>query len=595
MPELNTLIDALGPMAKSLVSLRFSAGETLLSLLLLLLLSILFSGRHASRKLQTDFAKNVKTITDYVQGLEAGIRLLLKNEINAALHTALKNEDKSGKLDVSEIIAPLSRQADAHLKQSAEHRDEIGERIARANEERMNRVETRIESVSELVKEKVREGGGGGGVGIKEIEEAMHKKLEQHAMYLHDEFAAVVNKIDLFLSTQTDGEGKPVVAPAAVAAAAAPAADGQPQDSLLEILRRLDAKMDLRAKSADGESAPSPAFAGGESAELLQTVRQLDAKINLLAEGGGGKSSADGRLMEVLSQAIGRLGAEVNAKLSLLNDKMERQMENRWSDTLVSLTSLRERIEELAGAGERMESRRDISPFSPTMYAHAHEKDAALSEILAQSLPLENFAMDAELPGGFRVDALVRFPDPRDSIVIDAGFVPPPADPANEYGARRAFAEALSARIAHVADNLIAPPHTGENALMFISSEAVFAEIHSRHRDAVRTARARGIWLTSPSTLPAVVGTVNAAIRDHHAQRRLRDLRETVGQIVEEARHFENRLTEIGDHVNSAWRSVQRAESAGGRLIGGIRDISRAARDQEPPRFPAKHDSADSA
>ncbi len=563
-----------GRMAEGIAALGVSAGEAVVIILLVAVMVLFFRGRDTSLKSRAEFAKNVKTITDYVQGLEASTRMLLKSEIGSAMHTARKqSEGKSEKLDIADIVAPLTRQADAHLKQSAEHRDEIGERIARANEERMNRIETRIEGVGELVK-KERSGGDSGG--------AVHDKIEQQAMYLHDEFAAIAAKIDLLAKPAAADEQSP---------------SPELPEALTQTIQQLDAKIDLLAKSAaDGQPSAT------EPPEMLtQTIQRLDAKIDLLARtgggggsGGGGGAGVDPRLPEMLAQSIHRLGVEMNAKLTLLNDKLERQMESRWSDALVSLASLRDRIEELAGAGEKMDSRRDMSPFSPLMYAHAdEEKDGArqLSEILPQVLPIENFTLNAELPGGRRADALVRFPDPRDSIAIDAGFTPPHAGSGGEYDAKRAFADALAARIAHVADNLIVPPHTGENALLFISSEAVFAEIHSHHRDAVKLAQSRGVWLTSPATLPAVIGAVNTAVRDHHARRRLRELRETVAQIVEEARHFENRLTEIGDHVNSAWRSVQRAENAGGRLIGGIRDMSRAAREPETSRFPVKHDS----
>ena len=145
---------------------------------------------------------------------------------------------------------------------------------------------------------------------------------------------------------------------------------------------------------------------------------------------------------------------------------------------------------------------------------------------------------------------------------------------------RHTFRQELVSHINHVADNLINPPHTGESALLFVASEAAFAEIHVRHRAAVKLALSRRVWLVSPTTLLAVVNTANTAIRDHQARIQLQQMQESVAQIVEEARHFENRLTEIGDHVNSAWRSVQRAEGASGRLIGSIRGISRQETDK---------------
>ena len=497
---------------------EISARHAIAALFLLVLLVLFVRRRRAAAKEHREFAKNVQTVARHIEGMEDGLKMLIKNEILPAVDVQMQRLQADVKssldafsggsgTDAGDIVAPLSRQADAHLKQSAEHRDEIGARLAQICEERMNRIESRMEGLAELVKEQRREDGA------PKDDGALHDKIEQQAIYLHDEFAA------------------------------------------------------------------------------------LAAKIDGLAEASGGASSADGRTLETLAQAVQRLGDELDAKFSRLNENLEKNMEARWSDALGSLSSLRERIEELAGAGER-DARGDISSLSRLMRARGDADDEdgrrQLAELLPQILPLEHFALDAELPGGERADALVRFPDPRDSVAIDAGFSPPPAESSGDgddaqNDSHEAFAAALAARINHIADNLISTEHTGGNALMFVASEAVFAEIHARHRDAVNLAQARGVWLVSPTTLPAVVNVANTAIRDHQARRRLQEMRAAAEQIAEEARHFENRIAEIGDYVNSAQRSVQRAESAGGRLAGSIRDMSRATEETEaaPPRFPA--------
>ncbi|MGI9307412.1 MAG: DNA recombination protein RmuC [Gammaproteobacteria bacterium] len=401
----------------------------------------------------------------------------------------------------------------------------------------------------------------------EQSDEKAREQLEKLSLYLHDEFAAVAAKL-----------ARPAAAPAA-----------------LEELAQLNAQITaLQNRPAENPAAEALAKIGKQLAALQEQFAALQNRPQPGAEYPA--------LLEMLNQSMNRLGAEVDAKLTLLNSKLEKNMETRWSDALSSMNALREQIEELAGAGEQIKNiNQNMTSLSRLMQARSGGDETGarqqLSELLAQILPAEHFMLDVDLPNGHCAAAIVRFPDPKDSVVIDAGlpllsFVQSLDEtlPADERDAKRqAFRQELLAHINHVADCLIAPPDTGESALLFVASESAFAEIHARHRAAVKLALSRRVWLVSPTTLLAVVNTANTAIRDHQARLQLRRMQESVAQIVEEARHFENRLTEIGDHVNSAWRSVQRAENASGRLIGSIRGIAQQPEENERP--PIANDS----
>lgn len=400
-------------------------------------------------------------------------------------------------------------------------------------DERLNRVEDRLEKISELVKEVLRSGGSSEAVQLSD-------KIEQQAMYLHDEFAAI------------------------------------------------SAKIDKLGGGAGGQPAASPSSAGDSSEVKPPSSLSSEDQTTVL---------------KLLSDSMNRLSAEVDAKLTLLNSKLEKNLESRWSDAFSSFSSLREKLEDLAGAGEEMKNiKKDISSLSKLMIARTGMDEEGggrqLAEMLQRMMSSEHFALDVDLPNGHCAAALLRFPDPRDSIAIDAGLslqtftesMDDSITSAERDTKRHAFRRELTSHIHHVADNLIMPPHTGESALIYIPSEAAFAEIHSRHRAAVDLALSRRIWLVSPTTLIAVVNTASSAFRDHNAHMRLIRLQETVSRIVQEAQNFDNRITEIGDHVNSAWRSVQRAENASGRLIGSIRDISLPDNDdQNKYNEPRKH------
>ncbi|MDM5147125.1 DNA recombination protein RmuC [Candidatus Persebacteraceae bacterium Df01] len=292
-------------------------------------------------------------------------------------------------------------------------------------------------------------------------------------------------------------------------------------------------------------------------------------------------------MSETVAQAVDRLTAEVDAKLALLENKMDAGIRERWSEALGSIGNLREQLSELSAAGTRMLDFGDnVQALSRIL---AVRNDTAglpparqqLSDLLAQTLPSEHYQLDAPLTNGNKAAALVRFAEPRETVVIDADlplqtFIDSRAADVSAVvrdEKRVAFGKDVTERIHYVAEQMKGVADV-KNTLLFVASEAAFADIHADHRDAVELAISRRIWLVSPTTLLAVLNTANMAIKDYRAQQQLQQISESVSGIMHEAQYFENRLSEVGDQVSAAWRSVRRAESAGSRLVSSVRGIT---------------------
>ncbi|MBE8157950.1 MAG: DNA recombination protein RmuC, partial [Betaproteobacteria bacterium] len=267
--------------------------------------------------------------------------------------------------------------------------------------------------------------------------DAMREQLEKLSLYLHDEFAAVAAKLE---NISKPGE---TIAPDTAADTAAH------ENAAREQLEKLSSSMHEKfaAVAAKLENMPAPA-------------------------------ADHSMLLEMLNQSMNRLSGEVDAKLTLLNGKLEKHMETRWSDALASINTLREQIENLSNAGEQIKSiNQNMTSLSRLMLVRSgvDEQGARqqLSELLTQILSAEHFMLDVDLPNGHCAAAMVRFPDPKDSVSIDAGlslasFIESLDEtlPASERDSKRqTFRQELVSHINHVADNLISPPHTGESAL----------------------------------------------------------------------------------------------------------------------------------
>ena len=132
------------------------------------------------------------------------------------------------------------------------------------------------------------------------------------------------------------------------------------------------------------------------------------------------------------------------------------------------------------------------------------------------------------------VDCLLQLPNPPGSIAIDAKF------PLESYqlAARRGrpatqrrwqSRSAPSSRrcrkhIGDIRDKYIVPGETAESALMFLPSEAIYAELHANFTGLVDESYRARVWIVSPTTMMATLNTVRAVLKDvQHARAGRRD------------------------------------------------------------------------
>ena len=119
-------------------------------------------------------------------------------------------------------------------------------------------------------------------------------------------------------------------------------------------------------------------------------------------------------------------------------------------------------------------------------------------------MPPSAYAFQSRCRPASRVDCLLKLPNPPGSIAIDAKFplesysalrAVPAGDAAALPVAQRGFQQAIRKHIADIRDKYIVPGETAESALMFLPSEAIYAELHANFTglvDEVATARASG-------------------------------------------------------------------------------------------------------
>jgi DNA recombination protein RmuC len=135
--------------------------------------------------------------------------------------------------------------------------------------------------------------------------------------------------------------------------------------------------------------------------------------------------------------------------------------------------------------------------------------------------------------------------------------------------AARSFRTSVRKHVTDIAERYIINGETADSALMFLPSEAVYAELHANFGDVVREGFARRVWIVSPTTLMATLNTVRAILKDSRMREQAGAIRRELGLLHADVERLVTRVGRLDTHFEQARRDVEEirisAEKASGR------------------------------
>jgi DNA recombination protein RmuC len=141
--------------------------------------------------------------------------------------------------------------------------------------------------------------------------------------------------------------------------------------------------------------------------------------------------------------------------------------------------------------------------------------------------------------------------------------------PAAVQEAGRAFRAAVRAHLRAIAERYIVEGETADGALMFLPSEAVYAELHANFADVVREGFALKVWIVSPTTCMAVLNTMRAVLKDARMREQAGAIRKELALLHADVERLGARVEALDRHFGLAAKDVEEirisAEKAGRR------------------------------
>lgn len=213
-----------------------------------------------------------------------------------------------------------------------------------------------------------------------------------------------------------------------------------------------------------------------------------------------------------------------------------------------------------------------------------------LNDIVSKALPPDAYALQATLSNGRRADCLIHLPNPPGPIVIDAKF------PLESYEAlrraetdrakleaARAFRSAVQTHIRAIAEKYILAEETADGALMFLPSEAVYAELHSAFPEVVREGFERRVWIVSPTTCMATLNTMRAILKDARMREQAGAIRRELGLLTKDMERLVSRVSSLDKHFEQARQDVEKIKISASKAGGRAEKLESFEFDQPPP------------
>jgi DNA recombination protein RmuC len=309
------------------------------------------------------------------------------------------------------------------------------------------------------------------------------------------------------------------------------------------------------------------------------TGDQLKSAIESLANSQG---ELAGRLSQMAESAAAQQ-AQLAERLGVQEKALSKTMEDRLGDlsrrvgetlqqsstkTGETMAKLQERLAVIDAAQKNITELSSqvvgLQDILSNKQARGAFGEIQLQDIVQSALPPSAFEFQATLENGKRADCLVHMPNPPGSIVIDAKFplesyralIAAKDDTARTLAARR-FTTDVTKHISDIAERYIVPGETAESALMFLPSEAVYAELHANFIDVVEKSHKKRVWIVSPTTLMATLNTVRAVLKDANMREQAGVIQAEIMTMLQDLGRLDDRVGKLQRHFDMAQKDLE--------------------------------------
>src|SRR5580704_13451056 len=288
-------------------------------------------------------------------------------------------------------------------------------------------------------------------------------------------------------------------------------------------------------------------------------------------------------MIRMLGDRQSQLQNAVNERLDNVSHRLGESIQKTTAHTTENLQKLHERLAVIDSAQKNITTLATQVTSLQGVLANKQSRGAfgqwRMESIVQDCLHKGAYAFQHTLSNRTRPDCCVFMPDKR-VLVIDAKF---PLESVTAYRDAKSDEERKAAgqrlrtdvgkHVVDIAEKYLIPGETQEFALMFVPSEAVYAEVHDGFDDLVQKAYRTHVILMSPSLLMLAIALVQQTQKDARMREAADQIRDEVARLVKDVSLLGERVRKLQTHFNQsnedirlAIISIEKIESRGERI-----------------------------
>ncbi len=346
----------------------------------------------------------------------------------------------------------------------------------------------------------------------------------------------------------------------------------------------------LRLQKGKPEEEPTgPNPVEQQLAQLADMQNQLAGRLATLQEG---QTTSQQTLNQALNERLDAVSQRLNQSLTestqktnqTLNERLEKVSKNLTETSLKNREQLGEQLgmlnTRLAVIGEAQKKLDSLTTEVVGLQEVLGNKQARgafgeiqLNDLVTSALPPSAYSFQTPLSNKSRPDCLIKLPNPPGSIAVDSKFpldsyrrLVDASDEAAKLAATRQLRADVQKHIKDISEKYIIPGETAESALMFLPSEAVYAELHARFADVVDQGYKARVWIVSPTTLMATLNTVRAVLKDAQMREQAHVIQAEVAKLLEDVGRLDARVDKLKGHFAQAEKDIRDIETSTAKI-----------------------------
>ena len=301
----------------------------------------------------------------------------------------------------------------------------------------------------------------------------------------------------------------------------------------------------------------------------------------------------------VLADTVQRVERSLREQEQALAKVVHERLDRSEKTTGQVVTDLRERLVRIDEAqkkiGELSTQVVGLQEILSNKQARGAFGEVQLNDLVSSTLPPSAYEFQRTLSTGSRVDCLLKLPNPPGPIAIDAKF------PLESYQllrsvaagdapglatAQRAFQQAMRKHINDIREKYILPGETAESALLFLPSEAIYAELHANFAAVVDESYKARVWIVSPTTMMATLNTVRAVLKDVRMREQAGEIQRLVELMMTDTKRLQERVDNLKRHFTQTEKDLRDIDTSTSQIIRRGERIQQTDLGEAPTTLP---------